>query len=69
MAAYDVTKNSWTSAADMSAARSGLAAVSVNGKIYATAGQASGGVVSTVEVYDPPARVGHKWNADAANSS
>ncbi len=52
---YDPSTNSWTTAAPMPTARVDLAAVSVNGKIYALFGSDSTGLQSTVEVYDPSA--------------
>jgi N-acetylneuraminic acid mutarotase len=62
----------WLSVSNLPAARYGLAAASVNGKIYAIGGIGSGGYQSTVYVYDP-AQPSLGWlsasNLPAARSS
>jgi hypothetical protein len=50
---YDPVSNSWTTLAGMPTARTGLAAATVNGQLYAIGGFAGGTNVGTVEVYDP----------------
>ena len=47
--AYDPSSNTWTNVAPMNVAREDLAAVTLNGNLYALGGDANG----TVEAYDP----------------
>jgi hypothetical protein len=53
--AYAEFEQAWTVRASMGTAREGLAAVAVNGKIYAIGGHTDGGgaAVSSIEAYDP----------------
>jgi N-acetylneuraminic acid mutarotase len=56
MEVYNPVANSWsTTPSFMSTARYGLAAATVNGKIYAIGGFGVGGTGATVEVFDPVA--------------
>jgi N-acetylneuraminic acid mutarotase len=50
---YDPATDTWTRKADMLIQRCGLAACTVNGKIYAIGGSTISGVSSAVEIYDP----------------
>lgn len=51
---YDTVTDTWTRKADMTAARTGLRAAEVNGKIYVVGGLDSGrNVLNVVEEYDP----------------
>ena len=50
---YDPATRQWTAGAPMPTARSGLAAVTLNGRIFALGGQNSGTSLKTMEVYDP----------------
>jgi N-acetylneuraminic acid mutarotase len=54
--------DTWTEKADMPTARSGLSACTVNGKIYAIGGYGQGGLLHTVEEYDPKT---DKWTRKA----
>jgi len=60
---YDPATNLWVTKASMSTARSGLAAVVLNNKIYAIGGYNSGGFLATNEEYDP---VSNSWTAKAS---
>jgi N-acetylneuraminic acid mutarotase len=60
---YDPSSNTWGVAAPMPTARYGLAAVEMNGKIYAMGGtDGTGTVVTAFEVYDPGTNT---WNTAA----
>jgi len=56
---YDPSMNTWTTGTAMPTARNGLAAVAVNGKIYALGGSVPNSfppivALNTLEIYDPP---------------
>ena len=55
--AYDIATATWTTRAGMPTARSGLAVMALDGKIYAIGGEGSvdelGGIFRANEVYDP----------------
>jgi membrane protease YdiL (CAAX protease family)/N-acetylneuraminic acid mutarotase len=57
---YDPATRQWAAGAPMPTARSGLAAVTLGGKIYALGGQEGGTSLKSVEVYDPQANT---WTA------
>lgn len=50
---YDPKKDTWTKLTALQESRSHLAAVALDGKIYALAGPWDGKVSRTIEVYDP----------------
>ena len=50
---YDPATRQWTTAAPLPTARSGLVAVTLNGRIFALGGQDGGTSLKTMEVYDP----------------
>lgn len=53
--AYDIATNRWETKAGLPTARTGLAAVVLDGKIYAFGGHDGRTILDTVEVYDPAA--------------
>jgi N-acetylneuraminic acid mutarotase len=56
---YDPRTNRWSPGADMPTGAYGLAAVAVNGKVYAIGGTSFGGrILNTVQVYDP---IANSW--------
>ncbi len=54
--------DTWMEKADMPTARQGLSTCTVNGKIYAIGGYVQGGILHTVEEYDPKA---DRWTRKA----